>query len=98
MNEIKIFCPATVSNVSCGFDVLGFCLEAIGDEMIIRKTTKKGIKITKIEIRKIEERSFEIFSFTHKCRKISALKALNFCTRLNILKYFSKIKHLPLDK
>jgi len=49
MNEIKIFCPATVSNVSCGFDVLGFCLEAIGDEMIIRKTTKKGIKITKIE-------------------------------------------------
>ena len=49
MNEIKIFCPATVSNVSCGFDVLGFCLEAIGDEMVIRKTANKGVKITKIE-------------------------------------------------
>lgn len=49
MNEIKLFSPATVANVSCGFDVLGFCLEAIGDEMVIRKTANKGVKITKIE-------------------------------------------------
>lgn len=48
-NEIKIFSPATVANVSCGFDVLGFCLETIGDEMIVRKTDKKGIFIIKIE-------------------------------------------------
>ncbi len=47
--EIKIFSPATVANVACGFDVLGFCLDTIGDEMIIRKTEEKGIKITKIE-------------------------------------------------
>jgi len=49
MNEIKILSPATVANVSCGFDVLGFCLDTIGDEMVIRKTDKKGIHITKIE-------------------------------------------------
>jgi homoserine kinase len=49
MNEIKIFSPATVANVSCGFDVLGFCLDSIGDEMVIRKTNKKGIHLTKIE-------------------------------------------------
>jgi homoserine kinase len=49
MNEIKLFSPATVANVSCGFDVLGFCLDSIGDEMVIRKTTQKGIRITKIE-------------------------------------------------
>ena len=48
MNEIKIFCPATIANLSCGFDVLGLCLETAGDEMIIRKSTKKGIRITKI--------------------------------------------------
>lgn len=48
MNEIKLFSPATVANVSCGFDVLGFCLDTIGDEMIVRKTDKKGIHITKI--------------------------------------------------
>jgi len=47
--EIKIFSPATVANVACGFDVLGFCLDTIGDEMVIRKTEEKGIKITKIE-------------------------------------------------
>ena len=47
--EIKIFSPATVANVACGFDVLGFCLDNKGDEMIIRKTSTKGIKITHIE-------------------------------------------------
>ncbi len=49
MNEIKIFSPATVANVACGFDVLGFCLDNVGDEMVIRKTDKKEINITKIE-------------------------------------------------
>ena len=48
-NEIRIFSPATVANVACGFDVLGFCLDSQGDEMVIRKTKEKGIKITKIE-------------------------------------------------
>jgi homoserine kinase len=36
-DEIKVFGPATVSNVGPGFDLLGFALEAPGDEMIIRK-------------------------------------------------------------
>jgi homoserine kinase len=49
MNEIKIFSPATVANVSCGFDVLGFCLDNVGDVMVIRKTKEKGVKIIKIE-------------------------------------------------
>ena len=48
MNEIKIFCPATIANLNCGFDIIGLCLDGIGDEMIIRKSTEKGIKITKI--------------------------------------------------
>jgi len=48
MNEIKIFCPATIANLNCGFDVMGLCLEGIGDEMIIRKVAEKGIRITKI--------------------------------------------------
>ena len=49
MNDIKIFSPATVSIVACGFDVLGFCLNSIGDEMVVRKTKEKGIRISKIE-------------------------------------------------
>ncbi|WP_188050326.1 homoserine kinase [Flavobacterium sp. GP15] len=48
MNTIKIFCPATIANLSCGFDVLGLCLETAGDEMIIRKSDVKGVRIIKI--------------------------------------------------
>lgn len=48
MKELKIFCPATIANISCGFDVLGLALDAVGDEMIIRKTEEKGIRITKL--------------------------------------------------
>lgn len=46
--EIRIFCPATIANISCGFDVLGLALDAVGDEMVVRKTDEKGIKITKL--------------------------------------------------
>lgn len=48
-NEIKVFCPATIANISCGFDVLGVALDSVGDEMVIRKVDKKGILITKLE-------------------------------------------------
>lgn len=48
MNEIKIFCPATIANLNCGFDVLGLCLEGIGDEMVFRKVSEKGVRITQI--------------------------------------------------
>ncbi len=49
METIKVFCPATIANISCGFDVLGVALDAIGDEMVVRKTSGKGIHITKLE-------------------------------------------------
>lgn len=48
-SEIKLFSPATVANVACGFDVLGLCLDTIGDEMVVRKVDGKGVRITKIE-------------------------------------------------
>lgn len=48
MNYIKIFAPATVANVSCGFDSLGFAVDAVGDEMTFTKTPKKGVEITNI--------------------------------------------------
>ncbi len=48
MKNIRLFCPATVANVSCGFDVLGLCLDTIGDEMTVTQTDRKGIRITRI--------------------------------------------------
>ncbi len=47
-DSIKIFCPATIANISCGFDVLGLALSAIGDEMVIKKVPSPGLTITKI--------------------------------------------------
>ncbi|MBZ5557881.1 MAG: homoserine kinase [Acidobacteriia bacterium] len=36
MDSVTAFAPATVSNVACGFDVLGFPLESPGDEVTAR--------------------------------------------------------------
>jgi homoserine kinase len=47
MNEIKIFCPATIANLSCGFDARSL-LRQCGDEMIIRKSNQKGFASLKL--------------------------------------------------
>ena len=49
MDSIKIFSPSSVANLSCGFDVLGLCLDTVGDEMIIKKSKKPGLRIVKVE-------------------------------------------------
>ncbi len=48
MDSIRIFCPASVANISCGFDVLGLALDTVGDIMTINKVPDPGIRITKI--------------------------------------------------
>lgn len=45
MDRISVFCPATVANVGCGYDVLGFCLDHFGDYMTVSKTVDKSITI-----------------------------------------------------
>ncbi len=45
---IKVFAPATVGNVACGFDVLGLAIEGLGDEVIARFSDKPGLRIVKI--------------------------------------------------
>lgn len=45
MDEIRVHAPATVSNVVCGFDCLGFALGEPYDEMTVRKTAGPGIRI-----------------------------------------------------
>ena len=48
LQEVRVFAPATVANVACGFDVLGFAIEAPGDEVVARHSDKPGLRITKI--------------------------------------------------
>lgn len=47
-HEIRVFAPATVANVACGYDVLGFAIDAPGDEVVVRFCDKPGLHITKI--------------------------------------------------
>jgi homoserine kinase len=42
MESVTAFAPATVSNVACGFDVLGFALSAPGDEVTARFSGGEG--------------------------------------------------------
>lgn len=48
MSSIKIFAPATVANVACGFDIFGFAVDNPGDEVIVRKRNDSQIVITNI--------------------------------------------------
>jgi homoserine kinase len=47
--SIKVFAPATVANVVCGFDILGFAVNEPGDELIMEMTSKPGVNIISIE-------------------------------------------------
>lgn len=52
MNEecksVSVFAPATVANVVCGFDILGFAVNAPGDKVVARFTDKKGVTLKAI--------------------------------------------------
>jgi homoserine kinase len=47
-NEVKVFAPATVANIACGFDIMGFAIDEPGDEVVIRISGKPGVIITQI--------------------------------------------------
>ena len=49
LKGLRLFAPASIANISCGFDVLGLCLENIGDYMEIRRSEKAGIHISSIK-------------------------------------------------
>lgn len=51
---LKVIVPATISNLACGFDVLGMAIDVVCDEMIGRLSDKPGIHIAEITGRKKE--------------------------------------------
>ena len=46
--SIKVFAPATVANVACGFDIMGLALDCPGDEVALELTDTPGIVIADI--------------------------------------------------
>ena len=49
MEKIKIRANSTVSNIGCGFDILGFATEIVSDEIILSKNNLEVIRITKVD-------------------------------------------------
>ena len=49
MERVKVFSPATIANVSCGFDTLGVALDNLGDEMTLTKRGDHQIMITDVQ-------------------------------------------------
>ena len=47
-HQITVFAPATIANLSCGFDVLGLALEGVGDLMYLERTETPGVQIRKV--------------------------------------------------
>ncbi len=47
-DAVRVFAPATVANVVCGYDVLGFAVNEPGDEVEMRLTDTPGVVIKKI--------------------------------------------------
>ena len=48
VEEVRVFSPATVANVSCAFDVLGFAIDGIGDVISAKRTKNLGVSISNI--------------------------------------------------
>lgn len=48
LNTVRVFAPATVANMICGFDVLGFAVDYPGDEVIMHRVASPGVNIRSI--------------------------------------------------
>jgi homoserine kinase len=48
LNSIKVFAPATVANVACGFDIFGLAVDNPGDEVILTRRNDSQICIQDI--------------------------------------------------
>ena len=47
-NEIHVYAPASVANVACGFDTLGFAIHRPGDDVMVKFSRDPGFRITSI--------------------------------------------------
>ncbi|MCY4573168.1 MAG: homoserine kinase [Gemmatimonadetes bacterium] len=43
LRAVRVFAPASVSNLGCGFDIFGLALERPGDEVVVRAAGGSGI-------------------------------------------------------
>ena len=45
MNKVRVFAPATVANMGCGFDIMGMTLDGVGDILSVEVVEGDGLEI-----------------------------------------------------
>lgn len=48
LDQVRVFAPATVANMICGFDILGFAVDNPGDEVAMYRVAEPGVRIRSI--------------------------------------------------
>src|SRR5690606_41218911 len=49
LDKVRVFAPATVANMICGFDILGFAVDYPGDEVQMYRVEEPGVRIRSIQ-------------------------------------------------
>src|SRR5690606_21297545 len=49
LDKVRVFAPATVANMICGFDILGFAVDEPGDEVKMYRVAEPGVRIRSIQ-------------------------------------------------
>jgi len=49
LDQVRVFAPATVANMICGFDILGFAVDSPGDEVCMYRSAEPGVRIRSIQ-------------------------------------------------
>ena len=86
MNAIEVFCPGSVANISCGFDILGLCLDSIGDTMRVKKVSKKGITIKSISGYNLSLKTNENAAGVSALALINQYKNIDYGFEIEIIK------------
>lgn len=48
MKKVRVFAPASIANMGCGFDVIGLALDEVGDIIEITESEGDGLSITNL--------------------------------------------------
>jgi homoserine kinase len=83
---LRVFAPASVANVCSGFDVLGFAIAALGDELTIEHSSDKKMHLTIVG-------SHGVSLSCDPTKNASTVPILTMCKELDIAPHFTITLH-----
>jgi len=81
LSAIRVFSPATISNLGSGFDIIGFPIENVGDTLKVEKNNTSRVLITEItgyrDIPDDPEKNVASFAVMKMLEKINSKQGFN---------------------